>query len=122
TQKEWRAHSYWTEFGMALHEAYGCICAYSCHWISHDTGWRQVEHFLPKTAFPDKGYEWDNYRLVCGVLNGRKGTQRVLDPFVIENGWFTLDFPSLLVKPKRGLAPSLAEAIRETSEILGLND
>lgn len=122
TQEQWRTHSYWTEVGMELHGAYGGICAYSCHWIALDTGWRQVEHFLPKSIFPSLGYEWSNYRLVCGVLNGRKGSQQVLDPFKIQNGWFILDFPSLLVKPNLDLEPNLVEEIRRTTEALKLND
>jgi hypothetical protein len=56
-------------------------------------------------------------------LNGRKGNHEdVLDPFRIENGWFVIDFPSLLVKPARGLDETLIRRIRTTIIRLGLND
>ena len=94
---QWRA--YWRKIARDLHTAYSGICAYSCHFIQYDTGWRTVEHFKPKDDYKSDAYEWGNYRLVCGVLNGRKGKGEVLDPFRVHNGWFIMDFPSLLVKP-----------------------
>lgn len=122
TERQWRDHSYWKECSRDLHERYGGICAYSCHWIAFDTGWRQVEHFKPKKEFPFLGYEWSNYRLVCGVLNGRKGTKDILDPFEIEDGWFILSFPSLLVRASPDLEDELRERVEKTRDILGLND
>lgn len=122
TQGQWRRHSYWTKCLKQLHEEYSGICAYSCHWIPYDTGWRQVEHFKAKSVFPMEAYEWSNYRLVCGVLNGRKGTQTVLDPFFIQNGWFRIDFPSLLVKAAPDLDTELSAVIQRTIKVLGLND
>src|ERR1700689_4415537 len=99
TVKQWSSHSYWREVGNELHNAYAGICAYSCHWIPYDTGADTVEHFRPKDTYPTEAYEWSNYRLVCATLNGRKGTfEDVLDPFVIQNGWFVIDFPSMLIQ------------------------
>jgi hypothetical protein len=90
---------------------------------SPDTGSNTVEHFLPKDKYPKQAYEWDNYRLVSGMLNGRKRTREdVLDPFQVQNGWFVIDFPSLLVKPAPELAPGIAQSVQITVEILGLND
>lgn len=123
TSTEWKQHAYWTKISQALHDSYTGICAYTCHWIAYDTGGLTVEHFLPKSKHPRKAYEWDNYRLVCSRLNGRRGTsEKILDPFSIQNGWFTLEFPSLLVKPGIGLAADLIEQIYETCRILKLND
>jgi uncharacterized protein (TIGR02646 family) len=122
TQSQWRSHSYWTEVSDELHSRYGGICAYSCHWISYDTGWRQVEHFQPKSRRRQLAYEWSNYRLVCGVLNGRKGVEDILDPFLVQNSWFIIDFPSLLVKPAPNLQPDLFERVKRTCDILKLND
>jgi|ERR1051326_3212873 hypothetical protein len=123
TTKEWESHSYWREILPNLHESYGGICAYSCHWIPYDTGADTVEHFIAKSIQPGQAYEWNNYRLVCATLNGRKGTNAVvLDPFVIDNGWFVLDFPSLQVKPERGLGEPLTGQIWDTITLLGLND
>jgi hypothetical protein len=100
TLKQFNTHSYWRRILKPLHTAYNGICAYSCHWIPYDTGCDTVEHFLSKKARPNQAYEWSNYRLVCGTLNGRKGEfDDVLDPFLVNNGDFVLRFPSLLVAP-----------------------
>jgi hypothetical protein len=123
TSKQWRAHRYWLEVSSDLHEAYSGICAYSCHWIPYDTGADTVEHFRPKDVYPSEAYEWNNYRLVCATLNGRKGTHEdVLDPFLIEDGWFVLDFPSMLVKPRASLASAERKRVQATIARLGLND
>jgi hypothetical protein len=123
TQRQWNTHSYWRRILGSLHHLYRGICAFSCHWIPYDTGADTVEHFLPKRLHPNQAYEWLNYRLVCGTLNGRKGEfQDVLDPFEIEDGWFTIEFPSLLVKPASGLDEDLTASIRRTIHRLRLND
>jgi hypothetical protein len=121
--KQWKSHSYWRKIVPQLRKSYQEICAYCCHWIPPDTGSNTVEHFLPKDKYPKQAYEWNNYRLVSGTLNGRKGIREdVLDPFQIENGWFIIDFPSLLVKPAQGLLPSIAQSVQITIDILGLNN
>ncbi len=123
SSKQWITYSYWREFGPQLHDAYGGICAYSCHWIPYDTGADTVEHFKPKDKYPIAAYDWSNYRLVCATLNGRKGGfEDVLDPFLIEDGWFEIDFPSMLVKPKAGLDDPVHQPIRVTIDRLRLND
>jgi hypothetical protein len=122
TQKQWGSHNYWTEVGTELYSSYNGICAYSCHWIAPDTGWKTTEHFLPKSRHPALAYEWSNYRLVAGVLNGRKSDHDVLDPFVIEKDWFIMKFPALLVAPNSILNVDLRNQIRNTIDILGLND
>jgi hypothetical protein len=123
TSKQWRSHSYWREFGSQLHDAYSGICAYSCHWIPYDTGADTVEHFRPKDVYQKEAYEWDNYRLVCATLNGRKGVNEdVLDPFLVQNGWFVIDFPSMLVKPHSDLEPDILQRVQATIDRLGLND
>jgi hypothetical protein len=116
-------HRYWREVLDLLHQAYNGICAYSCHWIPYDTGNDTVEHFIPKKRHPRYAYEWSNYRLVCGTLNGRKGEHRdVLDPFLIKNGDFILKFPSLMVDPSPNLSTTNQNKILLTIERLGLND
>jgi hypothetical protein len=98
TREEWATHSYWRHILKELRRRYGCICAYSCHWVAPDTGGRTVEHFIPKHEDPTCAYDWDNYRFVCQLLNARKRTSTdTLDPFKVEDGWFVIDFPSLLV-------------------------
>lgn len=122
TREQWKSHSYWTEFKWELHDLYGGICAYSCHWIAYDTGWNTCEHFEPKHRNPRLAYEWSNYRLVCGTLNGRKGERVVLDPFTLPENFFVIDFPSLLVKPNDNLNDDEYSTGLDTCKILGLND
>lgn len=123
TAKEWRSHNYWRAVGPELHDAYGGICAYSCHWIPYDTGADTVEHFLSKDRYPRRAYEWSNYRLVCATLNGRKGRfEDVLDPFNIQDGWFVIDFPSMLVRPDSDLPIDKRGEVQATINRLGLND
>ncbi|MGB2985322.1 MAG: hypothetical protein WBE26_05515 [Phycisphaerae bacterium] len=113
----------WEKVAGHLHAAYSEICAYSCHRIALVTGFRTVEHFIPIRVDPQKAYEWDNYRLVCGRLNGLKGAhQDVLDPFELDDNVFALDFPSLLVKPGSGLRSQLEADVRATIKRLKLND
>jgi hypothetical protein len=123
TTRQWNTHAYWRKMLAVLHDLYGGVCAYSCHWIPYDTGADTVEHFQPKDRYPQQAYEWANYRLVCATLNGRKGTNEdVLDPFHIQNGWFVIDFPSLQIKPAPGLDPGLTESIQKTIDRLRLNN
>lgn len=123
TRKQWDSHSYWRKTLALLHDLYGGICAYSCHWIPYDTGADTVEHFLPKSTYPQQAYEWGNYRLVCATLNSRKRIfEDILDPFDIQNAWFVIDFPSLQIKPALGLDSVLTGSIQDTIDRLRLND
>lgn len=123
TEKQFQTHAYWRKALKQLRDAYSGICAYSCHWIPYDTGTDTVEHFRPKSLHPAEAYEWANYRFVCSRLNGRKGAHEdVLDPFLVQTGWFVIEFPSLLVKPKKRLRRRLQSHIQTTCDRLGLND
>jgi hypothetical protein len=46
----------------------------------------------------------------------------VLDPFLLHDGWFVIDFPSMLVRPDSNLAHADRQAVRATIDRLGLND
>jgi len=125
TTEQWASRDYWTRVGGEMHKCYSGICMYSCHWIPYDTGSRTIEHFKPKNAYPSEAYEWSNYRLVCGTLNGRKSKHEdVLDPFVVKNGMFVIAFTSMLVKPSRSnsITSSDRAAVQATIDRLGLND
>jgi hypothetical protein len=56
-------------------------------------------------------------------MNARKGVfEDVLDPFEVEDGWFTLELSSLEVLPNPDLAAPLREAVERTIDRLRLND
>jgi hypothetical protein len=123
TTKEWKTHAYWTRVLNELWVAYRGICAYGAHWIAPGEGNPTVDHFTPKSRRPDLAYEWGNYRLVSGRLNGRKGVNEdILDPFALLPGWFQLQFPSLLVIPNPNLAEDEKHQVKSTIETLKLND
>jgi len=112
--------SYWKNISHDLHAAYQGICSYSCMYIMPPGS---VDHFLPKTQYPDLSYEWSNYRLASQRVNQHKSDSTdVIDPFNVQPGWFVLDFPSCLVRPSEGLPDLITEQIENTISALKLND
>ena len=120
--KQFEKHPYWRSIGKRLCSDYDNICSFCCQIIHDTTGFSTVEHFKPKVAFPSQAYEWSNYRLVCGKLNARKGNHQILDPFEIEDEWFLINFPSLLIYPNPELDTLLKAKISYTISILKLNN
>jgi hypothetical protein len=113
----------WRAIIPDLYDAYSGICAYTCHWIPYDVGWPTVDHFKSKEDYPQDAYRWDNYRLVCGMMNGRKGIYRdVLDPFTLQDGWFAIHFPSLQLISGTGLSSGDMQKVEATIKRLKLND
>lgn len=111
---------YWTDCIPDLRSAYDNICAYVCIHIEEVTGSATVEHFKPKSLYPSLAYEWSNYLLVCGVMNGRKSDfEDVLNPFSLEPETFFLNLTDgkIRVNPQ---SKHQAEAI-STIERLQLN-
>ena len=82
-----------------------------------------VDHFIPKSVPPQQAYEWDNYRLCRARLNNRKGNHLdVLDPFVVQPGWFVLDFRTFLLHPSSSLSDDDKGLVTATIQRLKLND
>lgn len=116
--------TYWTDVrktdnNSALDDmmaAYGQLCAYLGMRLERATGSPTIDHYIPKQPGWRLVYEWSNYRLCAGCVNGAKGTADVVDPFVVQPGWFELDLGTFLVR--RGPAypaahvPRLAETLR----------
>jgi len=46
-------------------------CAYCESHISH-IGFGHIEHFRPKSKFPDLCFEWENLMLGCEICNGKR--------------------------------------------------
>lgn len=56
-------------------------------------------------------------------VNSYKGDSTdVIDPFVVTDGWFVLDFPSCLVRAAHDLSSAITEQIEKTVKVLKLND
>jgi len=121
--KAWNNREYWRKSLQDLYRAYNGVCAYSAQWMPSTVASPTVDHFIPKSAKPELAYEWDNFRLSCLKMNARKRDfQDILDPFQIEPGWFTLDFPSLLIKVNPALDEPIKSQVRSTIKRLKLND
>lgn len=109
-----------------LRRAYHHTCAYLGMWIHEATGAATVDHFKPKTKYPDQAYEWTNFRLATSRVNSKKGEREdVLDPFSIEDGWFQLNIGTFKVEPAKELLtrdPSLHDSVAQTIERLDLNN
>ncbi|WP_063747600.1 hypothetical protein [Corallococcus macrosporus] len=117
-----RSYAYWTRALPVLHDSYGGICAYACFYIEPLCG-PTVDHFVAMVSAEHRqAYEWGNYRLACSQMNARKREfADVLDPFVVEDGWFVLNLGTFKVEPAVGLAPEVDAKVRETIERLGLD-
>ncbi len=46
-------------------------CAY-CQTYNAGGAWGDVEHFRPKSLFPNLAYDWDNYFYSCTICNNKK--------------------------------------------------
>jgi len=106
-----------------LHAAYEGICAYSCLYIPRVVGSKTTDHFSAKaSADLNLAYEWSNYRLACGLMNSRKGTKVVIDPFTIDGNWFQLDLSTLAITSNPKLAARSRARVQHTIEELRLDD
>ena len=114
---------FWRRCLHQLWEAYKGICSYLCIYIPPGTGARSVDHCLPVSKRRDLIYEWSNYRLACSLMNSRKHAfEDVLDPFDIGDGWFTLEFSFLEIRPNPDLDAATQTRIQVTIDRLKLND
>jgi hypothetical protein len=120
--REWKGHEYWRRAIPWMHQVYGDVCQYSCHWIPRDTGFSSIEHFVSRESAPSEAYTWSNFRLVSGRLNGRRGTRRITDPSQMPEGLYEIVFPALLVRVGEGFDAELSMLADETIRVLGLND
>lgn len=118
---DWRKNRYWNRCSDDLYREYNGICAYTGQWFSKSVSSVSVDHFLPKSIYPEMAYEWENYRLTYQMMNSFKGDKITLDPFKIQNGDIVLDFPSCLVKPRRDATDEFKKDAWFTINTLKLN-
>ena len=119
----WEGKEHWRRALDDLSESYRRVCAFAAIRIERVTGARSVEHFKPKRLYPELAYEWSNFRLVCGMMNGRKGDfEDVLDPFEIPENTFDLNPLSGEVLVHRDCPGKLIERAKSTNIRLKLND
>jgi hypothetical protein len=117
-----RNYAYWTRALDALHAAYRGLCAYSCFYIEPHCG-PTVDHFVAMTGGGARqAYEWDNYRLACSLMNACKNAfPDVLDPFLIKDGWFSLNLDTFKIEPAEGLEEPQRQRVQDTIARLKLD-
>ena len=119
TSEQFRKRSFWNRAARELHAAYSGICAYTAMYLPEQGS---VDHFLPKSSYPELAYEWNNFRLASGRVNNSKGNQLdIIDPFQVDDDWFHMDIPGCLLKPNPTLERSLRNRISGTINSLRLN-
>ncbi len=105
-----------------LHQKYNGICAYLCVFIERVTGGLSVDHYIAKSRLAGQIYEWSNYRLTCSTMNSRKNNfSNVLDPFLIQDGWFHIEFVSGRIYPNPSLTSTQIQAVSDTIRRLKLD-
>ncbi len=68
-------------------------------------------------------YDWMNFRLCRSRLNANKGNStEVMDPCHIQNGWFTIDFSTFLLKPSTSVPEYIHTWVITSITILDLNN
>lgn len=60
--------SKWRDFHSDVSSAFFSLCGY-CEEICKG----DVDHFRPKSRFPERVYRWNNWVLACHVCNNKKG-------------------------------------------------
>lgn len=114
-----RPRDYWTQFKPRLADGFRNLCAYSAMYEPVGT----VDHFESVTNRRQRAYDWDNYRFASAWVNSSKSkAQQVLDPFLIEDGWFRILLPSLQMMVTDQVPGGLRALAEETVRRLHLSD
>jgi hypothetical protein len=92
-----RPKDLWSPFLPHLAEGFGHRCGYAA--MLDPTG-GTVDHYLSWKTRPDLAYAWTNLRFVSHILNASKRTadSSVLDPYLVQHGWFEILLPSLQMR------------------------
>ena len=92
-----RPKDLWSPFLAHLAEGFAQLCGYAA--MLDPTG-GTVDHYLSWITRPDLAYEWSNFRFVSHILNSSKRTadDTVLDPYLVQRGWFEIILPSLQLR------------------------
>lgn len=96
-------------------------CAF-CECIPSEGGNIEIEHFKPKSKYPELTFEWDNFLPSCRKCNGSKdshdtGVDPIINPYDIDpkNAFY---FNDIEIKASDNSMKQLAE---QTIEVCGLN-
>lgn len=116
-----RPRDYWSPFRSALAEGFRNLCAYGA--MYEPSG--QVDHFVSWDEDPSLAFRWENYRYASGWLNASKKNLRssdLLDPFIVQDGWFEISLPSLQLLVSASIPPTIRAKAENLLTRLHLRD
>ncbi|MCU5773874.1 hypothetical protein N5923_09795 [Erwiniaceae bacterium BAC15a-03b] len=101
-------------------------CAF-CDGFVGNEGRKTLEHFRPKSAFPELAFSWENLFPCCDVCQSAKGekyTELLLKPdessYRFEH-YFICNFADGALHPSPELSPYEQQRVEKTLELYGLN-
>ena len=118
--------SKWRVFSLDLADAFSGLCAY-CE--NRCRG--EVDHFRPKSRYPNLVYSWDNWLFACHDCNHAKRERwpprGYVDPcarsrYARPERFFTFDVVTGEILPKEGLTPGRRRKAQTTIDDLRLNE
>lgn len=115
-----RPRAFWSPFKPHLCTGFRHLCGYSAMYEPVGT----VDHYLSYRNYPELAYEWSNYRFASAWINSSKQDvdDRVLDPFLVKDGWFEIVLPSLQLVMTDAIPAEERERATFTLERLHLRD
>jgi hypothetical protein len=115
-----RPRDFWSQFKPLLAEVFHNRCGYAAMYEPIGT----IDHYLSCKNHPELAYEWDNYRFASSWINSSKQDvdDQVLDPFLVEDGWFEILLPSLQLVMTDAIPDTELERATFTLERLHLRD
>lgn len=119
-----RPADYWSPFREDLREGFGRRCGYLAMFLHDGT----VDHFISwdtckVTNRAHLAYEWSNFRFIDSALNSKKGIKddRLLDPFAVQDDWFEVDIPSLVLRMTDAIPSAFRDKAKFTLDRKGLD-
>ena len=118
--------SRWRDFHSALSVAFSGLCGYC-----EENTKGEIDHFRPKSKFPNLVYEWSNWVFACKDCNRTKLDQWPAGGYVNPcaktlparpEAFFAFDTSSGEILPKGGLTPQRRRKALQTIRDLGMND
>ena len=118
--------SRWTDFKGDLERTFYGLCAYC-----ESTCSGEVDHFRPKSRFPELVYDWANWLLACHDCNHAKGdkwpTGGYVDPCATltperPENFFDFDTLTGEIVPQAGLSSTSRRAAQTMIDDLKLNE
>ena len=106
--------SLWSKFRKDIKERFSDLCAYCERRCDDDIG--EIDHFKPKSRFPNLVYEWSNLILACSNCNRSKDNKwppgGYIDPCEVllqerPEIYFEYDAATCHIIPLDGLSPAM---------------